>query len=310
MSSGMAAASAVFQALPPGSRVVVPEVMYFGLTRWLREFGSGYGLDVVEVRTGDLGAIRAALTAAPTALAWVETPANPTWTVTDVAAVGEMAARAGAVLAVDNTVPTPLHTNPLRLGAGIVMHSCTKYLNGHDDVVAGALVTDGSVPELWQRIQLQRRLAGQLPGALETYLLVRGMRTLGARMRVVSPSALAIAEHFSEHPAVARVAYPGLPSDPGHKVASGQMVGGYSGMLSLFLRGAPQTALEVAKRTRLFLPATSLGGTASLIEHRYTFEGAGSRSPQNMLRLSVGLEDTGDLVADLEEAIADAQERL
>jgi cystathionine gamma-synthase len=224
-----------------------------------------------------------------------------------VAAAAELAAAAGAVLAVDNTVPTPVHTNPLRLGAGIVMHSCTKYLNGHDDVVAGALVTDGSVPELWQRIGLQRQLAGQVPGALETYLLVRGLRTLTARMRMISPTALAIAEHFSEHAAVERVAYPGLPRDPGHRVASAQMTGGFSGMMSLFLRAGGQAALQVAKRTRLFLPATSLGGTASLIEHRFTFEGPGSRSPENMVRLSIGLEDPGELIADLEDAIGPAR---
>ncbi|MFG1650204.1 trans-sulfuration enzyme family protein [Micromonospora sp. NPDC049275] len=307
MSSGMAACTAVFQALPAGSRVVVPQVMYFGLTKWLRTFGVDQGLDVVEVPTGDLDAIGAALRAAPTALLWIETPANPTWAVTDVAAAADLAATAGAVLAVDNTVPTPVHTNPLRLGAGIVMHSCTKYLNGHDDVVAGALVTDGSVPELWSRIQLQRQLAGQVPGSLEAYLLQRGMRTLTVRMRAISQSALAFAEHFSEHPAVERVAYPGLISDPGHKVAQSQMTGGYSGMLSVFLRGGREVALETAKATELFLPATSLGGTASLIEHRFTFEGPGSRSPENMVRISIGLEDTAELIADLDQAISRAR---
>ncbi|MEV4824276.1 aminotransferase class I/II-fold pyridoxal phosphate-dependent enzyme [Micromonospora sp. NPDC049274] len=307
MSSGMAACTAVFQALPAGSRVVVPQVMYFGLTKWLRTFGVDQGLDVVEVPTGDLDAIGVALRAAPTALLWIETPANPTWAVTDVAAAADLAAAAGAVLAVDNTVPTPVHTNPLRLGAGIVMHSCTKYLNGHDDVVAGALVTDGSVPELWSRIQLQRQLAGQVPGSLEAYLLQRGMRTLTVRMRAISQSASAFAEHFSEHPAVERVAYPGLASDPGHKVAQSQMTGGYSGMLSVFLRGGREVALETAKATELFLPATSLGGTASLIEHRFTFEGPGSRSPENMVRISIGLEDTAELIADLDQAISRAR---
>ena len=307
MSSGMAACTAVFQALPAGSRVIVPQVMYFGLTKWLRTFGADQGLEVVEVPTGDLDAIREALHAAPTALLWIETPANPTWAVTDVAAAAELAAAAGAVLAVDNTVPTPVHTNPLRLGASIVMHSCTKYLNGHDDVVAGALVTDGSVPELWSRIQLQRQLAGQVPGSIEAYLLQRGMRTLTVRMRAISQSALAFAEHFNEHPAVERVAYPGLASDPGHKVAQSQMIGGYSGMLSVFLHGGREVALRTAKATELFLPATSLGGTASLIEHRFTFEGPGSRSPENMVRISIGLEDTTELIADLDQAISRAR---
>ena len=307
LSSGMAASVAVFESLPHGSRVVVPSIMYFGLTRWLREFGTPRGLRVVEVPNGDLDALRAAVTAEPTTLVWVETPANPTWLGADLAASAESAHAAGALRGVDNTGATPCHTRPLERGADIVMHSATKYLNGHDDVVAGGLVTAGTAPVLWDRIRLHRQLAGPLPGALETYLLVRGMRTLVARMRWVSASALAIAEHFAVHPAIERVAYPGLVSDPGHRVARRQMVGGYSGMLSLYVRGDVEPALTVARSTQLFLRATSLGGTASLVEHRFTFEGAGSRSPRNMLRLSIGLEDTDDLVADIEDALKAAQ---
>jgi len=309
LSSGLAASTAVFQALAPGSRVIVQEVQYFGLTKWLREFGADQGLRVVTVPNGNLDSMRAAVTAEPTALVWIETPANPTWVVTDVAAVAEIADGAGAVLAVDNTVPTPIHTNPLALGAHLVMHSCTKYLNGHDDVMAGALITDGSKPELWRRLMLQRQLAGQVLGGLDAYLLLRGMKTLSARMRVISPSALAIAEHFDDHPDIERVAYPGLAGDAGHKIAAAQMTGGYSGMLALLVRGGLRVSLDVARQTELFIPATSLGGTASLIEHRYTFEGAGSRTPENLLRLSIGLEDPGDLIADIEGAIARARSR-
>lgn len=308
LSSGLAASTAVFQALPARSRVVVQEVQYFGLTKWLREFGADQGLRVVTVPNGDLDAMRVAVTAEPTALVWIETPANPTWVVTDIAAVAEIADGAGAILCVDNTVPTPVHTNPLKLGAHLVMHSCTKYLNGHDDVVAGALVSDGSKPELWRRLTLQRQLAGQLLGGLDAYLLLRGMKSLSARMRMISPSAQTIAEHFADHPQVERVAYPGLPSDPGHEVAAAQMTGGYSGMMALYVRGGLDVSLGVAKQTELFIPATSLGGTASLIEHRYTFEGgAGSRSPQNLVRLSIGLEEPSDLIADLEGAIGRAR---
>lgn len=309
VSSGMAACVAVFEALPAGSRVVVPEVMYFGLTRWLREFGAPHGLEVIEVPTGNLDALRAAVQAAPTAMVWVETPANPTWVVTDVAAAADIAHAAGALLGVDNTVATPVHTRPLALGADIVMHSATKYLNGHDDVVAGALVCAEQSGELWSRVRLHRQLAGAVPGAVEVYLLLRGLRTLAARMRWISESALAVAEHFSEHPAIERVAYPGLPSDPGHEVARRQMTGGFSGMLSLFVRGEVEPALSVAKGTQVFFRATSLGGTASLIEHRFTFEGPGSRSPRNMLRLSIGLEETSDLVADLENSLKDSGAR-
>jgi cystathionine gamma-synthase len=306
LSSGLAASVAVFSALPSGARVVVPDVMYFGLTRWLREFGAAAGLDVIEVPTGDLDALRAAVTAAPTDLVWLETPANPTWLITDIAAAAEVAHAGGALVAIDNTVATPIHTQPLTLGADLVMHSATKYLNGHDDVIAGALVVADADLPLWPRIRMHRQLAGALPGSLETYLLIRGMRTLAARMRWVSASALEVAEHFCDHPAVERVAYPGLAGDPGHDIARRQMKGGFSGMMSLFLTADSDRTLAVASSTQIFFPATSLGGTASLIEHRFTFEGPTSRSPVNMLRLSIGLEDPADLIADLEQAIKGA----
>lgn len=301
-SSGLAAATAVFATLPKGSRVVVPQTMYFGLTRWLREFGPQLGLDVVAVPTGELDAIRQAVRAAPTRLLWVETPCNPTWLVTDVAACAEIAHEAGAQLAVDNTVPTPVHTRPVELGADLVMHSATKYLNGHSDVVGGFLVTavDG---EHWERLRLHRQLAGPLLGAWESYLLVRGMKTLFPRMRQISGTAQQLAEHFVGHPRISRVAYPGLASDAGHAVAARQMTGGFSGMLSLHVDGPGELALRVATKCKLFLRATSLGGTESLIEHRHTFEGPGSTAPPDMLRLSIGLEDVDDLVEDLEQAL-------
>ncbi|MFC0861844.1 trans-sulfuration enzyme family protein [Sphaerimonospora cavernae] len=311
-SSGMAAATAVFQALPVPSRVVVSQTMYFGLTKWLAEFGSGRGLEVVRVPSNDLDAVSAAVAAAPTALLWIETPANPTWTVTDVASCAEIAHQAGALLAVDNTVPTPVHTRPFDLGADLVMHSATKYLNGHTDVVGGFLsVSVAQAPEkrarereeLWERLRLHRRLTGPLLGPFETYLLVRGMRTLFPRMRQISATAMRLAEHFAEHPLISRVAYPGLPGDPGHEVAARQMTGGFSGMLSLHVAGHWQRSLQVAKYCELFIRATSLGGVESLIEHRYTFEGPGSTSPKDMVRLSIGLEHPDDLIADLEQAL-------
>ncbi|MFI0808752.1 trans-sulfuration enzyme family protein [Streptomyces echinatus] len=305
--SGMAAATAVFQVLPGGSRVVVPRTMYFGLTKWLTEFGPQRGLEVVQVPMDDLDAVAAAVGAAPTALVWVESPANPTWTVTDVAAVGEIAHRAGALFGVDNTVPTPVHSRPFDLGADVVMHSGTKYLNGHTDVVAGLLVLAPERTEaretLWERLRLHRRLTGPLLGPLETYLLMRGIRTLFPRMRQISATALALAEHFAEHPLVSRVAYPGLPTDPGHGIAARQMTGGFSGMLSLHVAGDHQRSLRVAQHCQLFIRATSLGGVESLIEHRYTFEGPGSTAPKDMVRLSIGLESPADLVADLEQAL-------
>jgi cystathionine gamma-synthase len=306
-SSGMAAATAVFQVLPAGSRVVVPRTMYFGLTKWLVEFGPDRGLDVVQVPMDDLDAVASAVAAAPTALVWAESPANPTWTVTDIAAVGAVAREAGALFGVDNTVPTPVHTRPFGLGADIVMHSGTKYLNGHTDVVAGLLVLAPSPGEradaLWQRLELHRRLTGPILGPLETYLLMRGIRTLFPRMRQISSTALALAEHFADHPLIRKVAYPGLPGGPGHDIAARQMTGGFSGMLSLHVDGEWQRSLRAAQHCELLIRATSLGGVESLIEHRYTFEGPGSTSPQDMLRISVGLENPADLVADLEQAL-------
>ncbi|HEV2639834.1 MAG TPA: PLP-dependent aspartate aminotransferase family protein [Actinocrinis sp.] len=311
-SSGMAAATAVFQALPAGSRVVVPQTMYFGLTKWLLEFGPQNSLEVVRVPTGDTAALAAAVAAAPTALVWVETPANPVWTVTDVAACAAIAHEAGALLAVDNTVPTPVHTRPFEFGADLIMHSGTKYLNGHNDVVAGFLVTAGPADEvraqLWERIKLHRKLTGPVLGPLEAYLLTRGLKTLFPRMRQISASALAVAEHFAEHPLISRVAYPGLAGDPGHEVAARQMTGGFSGMLSLHVAGEWQRSLRTAQFCELFFRATSLGGTESLIEHRYTFEGPDSTCPKDMLRLSIGLEHPDDLIADLEQALKRAAE--
>ncbi|ARF56144.1 trans-sulfuration enzyme family protein [Streptomyces gilvosporeus] len=305
--SGMAAATAVFQVLPAGARVVVPQTMYFGLTKWLLEFGPQRGLEVVRVPMNDLDAVSEAVNAAPTALLWAESPANPTWLVTDLAACADIAHRAGALFGVDNTVPTPVHTKPFELGADLIMHSGTKYLNGHNDVVAGLLVAAPQPTDahqaLWERLRLHRRLTGPILGPWETYLLMRGIRTLYPRMRQISATAMTLAQHFDEHPLVSRVAYPGLPGDPGHEVASRQMTGGYSGMLSLHVAGEWQRSLRAAEHCELFIRATSLGGVESLIEHRYTFEGPDSTSPKDMLRLSIGLEDPADLVADLEQAL-------
>lgn len=309
-SSGMAAATAVFQVLPAGARVVVPQTMYFGLTKWLREFGPQRGLEVVQAPMNDLAAVAAAVDAAPTALVWAESPANPTWLVTDLAGCAEIAHRAGALFGVDNTVPTPVHARPFDLGADLVMHSGTKYLNGHTDVVAGLLVKAPRSTEardaVWERLRLHRRLTGPVLGPLETYLLVRGIRTLFPRMRQISATAMAVAEHFAAHPLIRRVAYPGLPTDPGHEIAARQMTGGFSGMLSLHVDGAWQQSLRTAHHCELFIRATSLGGVESLIEHRYTFEGPDSTSPKDMLRLSIGLESPADLVADLEQALEKA----
>ena len=304
--SGMAAATAVFQALVPGDHVLAPKVMYWSLRNWLMGFASDWGLQVELIDMTSPDAVQAALRPGQTKLVWIETPANPLWTVTDIQATADLAHAAGALLAVDSTVATPLLTRPIALGADIVMHAATKYLNGHSDLIAGALVTRQDNAH-WKRVrQLRAQLGGTL-GSFESWLLLRGMRTLHLRVRAASTSALRIARHFDAHALVSEVLYPGLPQCQGHAVSCLQMQGGFGGMLSIRVRGGEAVAVAVAAHTALFKRATSLGGTESLIEHRASIEGAGTPVPSDLLRLSVGIEDAGDLIADLEQALRAAQ---
>ena len=304
LASGMAAAIAVFQSLLPGDHVVVARVLYWGVRKWLAEFGLSWGLDVEFVDTADLGAVKAAIRPGSTRLVWLETPANPTWEITDLAAVCALAHAAGARVAVDNTVPTPVLTRPIELGADLVVHSATKYLNGHSDVLVGAVVSARNDP-FWQRIRSWRRTAGAVPGPFEAWLLVRGMRTLFLRVRRASETALAVARHFEVHPGLRAVLYPGLASHPGHAIAARQMSGGFGGMLSIRIAGGAEQAKAVLARVEVFKRATSLGGVESLIEHRSSMEGPSSPVPDDLLRLSIGIEAPADLIADLERALAD-----
>ena len=301
-SSGMAAANAVFLALDPGDHVIVPRVLYWALRAWLYGFATRWGLVVEPVDTSDVDAVRAAIKPGMTKLVWLETPANPLWTISDIAAAAEAAHAAGAQLAVDSTVATPVLTRPLALGADIVMHSATKYLNGHSDAVIGA-VTTAKVDEFWSRIKTAQVQNGAIPGTFEAWLLQRGMRTLFPRVRWQSASALALAERLSEHPAVIEVLYPGLPSFAGHDLARRQMQGGFGGMLSIRVAGGEAAAIAVAARVAIWKRATSLGSVESLIEHRASIEGEGTPVPKDLLRLSVGLEATDDLYQDLAEAL-------
>jgi cystathionine gamma-synthase len=301
--SGMAATTAVFQALMPGDHVVVQQSIYFNLPKWLREWAAPWGLETSFVPTGDIAALATALRPGKTRLVWIETPANPTWAVTDIAAAADAAHRAGARLAVDSTAASPVLTRPIEHGADIVMHSATKYLNGHSDVLAGALVT-ARADDFWNRIRYVRTMGGAVLGPFEAWLLLRGMRTLHLRVRQQSQSALAIATHFKGHPKLLQVCYPGLPGDPGHAVARRQMQGGFGGMLSLRFKDGAAAALAFAARLGLFVRATSLGGVESLVEHRGTIEGPDSPTPQDLLRVSVGIEHVDDLIADLEQGFA------
>jgi len=305
--SGMAAATAVFQALAPGDHVLAPRVMYWSLRHWLMNYATQWNLRVELVDMTDPDAVRQAVRPGKTTLVWIETPANPMWTTTDIAVTCDIAHAAGAMVAVDSTVATPVLTRPLELGADVVMHAATKYLNGHSDVLAGTL-TSREDSALWSRIRTIRAQMGGVLGTFEAWLLTRGMRTLFPRVRWACTSAQAIAEHFSQHPLIEEVLYPGLPSYQGYATAARQMHGGFGGMLSIRLR-ASQTisgeaaAIATAANVEVWKRATSLGGVESLIEHRASVEGAGTPAPANLLRLSVGIEDTGDLIEDLDDAI-------
>ncbi len=300
--SGSAAATAVFLALSPGDHVVASKVMYWALRNWLMTEATRWGLNVEFVETDDLAALKAAVKPGVTKLIWAETPSNPLWTITDIAAVAEIAHKAGAKLAVDSTCASPVHTRPLTLGADIVMHSATKVLNGHSDVIAGALCARED-DEFWNRIKTVRRGQGGILGPFEAYLLMRGMRTLHVRQERQSASAMALAQRLSAHPLVARVLYPGLPQHPGHDIAARQMENGFGFMLSVQVTGGEQAAIRTAAHVELYKRATSLGGVESLIEHRASIEGAGSPCPTDLLRLSTGIEDVEDLYADFDQAL-------
>ncbi len=302
-SSGMAAAMAIVQSLEPGDRVVAPKIMYWGLRKWLIRFCAQWGLGLDLFDPADSDALARTVAKGKTRLLWMESPCNPTWDVIDIAATAEVAQAVGATLVVDATVATPVLMQPIKQGADLVVHSATKYLNGHCDVIAGAVVAarqDG----LWERIRDVRLQGGAIIGSFEAWLLQRGMRTLFLRVHKASESALAIARYFEGHQALKAVLYPGLPNHPGHQIAKRQMSGGFGGMLSLRVKGDAQKALDIVKRCRVFTRATSLGGVESLIEHRYSIEGENSPIPKDLLRLSIGIESVDDLIADLEQALA------
>jgi cystathionine gamma-synthase len=300
--SGMAAATAVLLALEQPTHIVASQVMYWGFRSWLREIGR-YGHSVTFVETSDLDAVRAAIRPGETGLFWIETPSNPLWTITDVAAIADIAHGVDAILCVDSTVATPILTRPLSLGADIVMHSATKYLNGHSDVIAGALATvrEG---RLWAQIRKTRGQLGSASSAFDAWLLMRGMRTLDIRVREQSRTAAALAARLVGHPAISAVLYPGLEQHPGHDVAVRQMIGGFGGMFSIRVKNGEGAAIAVAASVALWKRATSFGGIESLIEHRASIEGEGSPCPSDLLRLSAGLEDADELYLDLTRALA------
>jgi cystathionine gamma-synthase len=297
--SGLAASSAVLQALAPDDHVIAPMDVYHGMTKLLREVYMRWGLEVSFVDMTNLDEIKQEVRSR-TKLFWVETPSNPLLKITDIAAVAEIAHTAGAICACDNTW-APIVQRPLDLGADVVMHSTTKYLGGHSDVTGGAVIAK-SKTDFLDRIREIQTTCGAVPSPFDCWLILRGMRSLPSRMRAHSENALKVATWLADHERVEAVHYPGLASHGGHEIAARQM-SAFSGMLSFEVRGGREAALGVAAKTEIFIRATSLGGVESLIEHRASIKGEDPRTPQGLLRLSIGLEHPDDLIEDLAEAL-------
>ena len=304
--SGMAASDCVLRAvLRPGDHVVIPDDAYGGTFRLIDKVFSGWGVRHTPVALSDLDAVRAAVTA-QTRLIWVETPTNPLLSIVDIAAIAELAAEVGAKVLVDNTFASPALQQPLTLGADIVLHSTTKYIGGHSDVVGGALITNDE--ELDAAFAFLQNGAGAVPGPFDAYLTMRGLKTLVLRMQRHSENAAAVAEFLAGHASVSAVLYPGLPTHPGHQIAARQMRG-FGGMVSVRMRGGRRAAEALCAGTKVFILAESLGGVESLIEYPGAMthaSAAGSQLevPDDLVRLSVGIEDIADLIADLEQALS------
>ena len=302
--SGMGAASALIETLDSGQRIAAPTVMYHGVKSWMlrQQTMRNVGLDLFDA--ADPASLARAIIPGKTAIVWIETPVNPTWDVIDIKAAADLAHAAGAILVVDSTCAPPVISKPLTLGADIVFHSATKYLNGHSDVTAGVLTAREASPR-WDLLKQAQVGLGATLGSFEAYLLIRGLRTLFLRVEQASRNALALAKHFEKHPKLAGVLYPGLESHPQHKIAKKQMTGGFGGMLSILVKGDEAQTRGVAGRLKVFTPATSLGGVESLAEHRKSVEGPHSIVAANLIRFSIGIEDVADLIADLEQALAE-----
>src|ERR1051325_7657202 len=298
--SGMAAGAALLQTLPRGSHVLIPDDCYYGFRAIAAEFLERGGLAYDIVAMEDLDAVRRAMRET-TRVLWSESPSNPLMKIVDLAALAEIAHANRALLAVDGTFASPALQRPIEHGADVVLHSTTKYLGGHTDVQGGALVFRRR-DALFDAALHVRKITGGVLAPFNAWMVLRGIRTLAVRMRAQSESALAIAGFLASHPRVEVVFYPGLESHPRHDIARKQM-SAFGGMLSFLVRGTRADALAVAARARLFVRATSLGGVESLIEHRHSSEGPGSTTPENLLRVSVGLEHAEDLIEDLKQAL-------
>lgn len=299
--SGSAATMTVVQALGPGAHVIAPDDAYFGTTKLMREIFGPWGVETTLVDMTNLDAVRGAMRPT-TKLVWVETPSNPLLRVVDIAAISAVAHSGGARCVVDNTWGTPILQRPLELGADVAMHSTTKYLAGHSDVLGGALVARAD-DDFFQRVRAIQLSGGAVPSPFECWLALRGIRTLPWRVRAQTANARRVAEFLAAHRRVEVVHYPGLASHAGHSIAARQM-SDFGAMLSVQCGRNREESIAIASRLRVFTQATSLGGTESLIEHRASVEGPATRAPENLLRVSIGLENVDDLIEDLEQALA------
>ncbi len=301
-SSGLAAATAVFQSLKSGDHIILPDDTYFSVRSILDSMFSGFGLTYSLVDMCDLNKLKAAFKL-HTKLVWIETPSNPLIKVTDIAAAVEIAKEHDCFTVADNTWATPFYTRPIELGVDIVLHSTTKYLGGHSDILGGALIFKEN-NERYTFIKTSQKLAGAVPSPFDCWLLCRSLTTFVARMPIHANNAMQLAQYLESNEKIERVLYPGLPSHPQHEIAAKQMSNGFGGMLSILVKGDRSTALKLASSLKLFTHATSLGGVESLIEHRNSIEGVTSPTPDNLLRISVGIEDIKDLIADFEQALS------
>lgn len=298
--SGSVATMTIFQALSPGDHIIASEDLYFGIRQLLKDTFIPWGLEVTFVDMTDVSQTQKAV-CPNTRLVLAETPSNPQIKITDIRKTSEIAHDAGAYFVCDNTMATPILQRPLNLGADLVVHSATKYLSGHDDVTGGVVVAK-QANELFQKIRKLQKIGGAIPSPFECWLTLRGINTLPYRMRAHSENAMKVAEFLNNHPAIERVLYPGLSNDAGHSTASQQM-SFFGGMMSVQVSGDRDTAMGVAAKVRIFTRATSFGGPQSLIEHRASIEGPGTKTPDNLLRLAIGLENVDDLIEDLAQAL-------
>jgi cystathionine gamma-synthase len=299
--SGMAAANAIFQSLQSGDHILMPDDTYFAVKHLLDLVFSRVGISYTAVDMTKPENVIAQIRK-ETKLIWIETPSNPLLKITDITAIAEIAKQHHCITVVDNTWPTPYFTNPLKLGADIVLHSTTKYLGGHCDILGGALVFH-EPNEKYQLIRDLQRLGGAVPSPHDCWMLCRSLNTFIARMQLHANNAMQLAQYLEQHPVIEKVLYPGRPSHPQHSIASKQMNGGYGGMMSVMIKGGREQALSVAGKLKYFKHATSLGGVESLVEHRQSIEGVTSKTPDNLLRISVGIEHINDLINDWEQAL-------